>query len=136
MATRPIKCQQFDRDCDIGNAQLFQHEFLRDKSFLPHSLPQEPICAPALLAKLLKEMVLPIGIEPTTPSLPRTCSTPELRQHARKARGARAEGGFVPQSGGLRKNLCFPFEKLARFPPVMNRGFYEYSSASCCFVHS
>lgn len=25
-------------------------------------------------------MVLPIGIEPTTPSLPRTCSTPELRQ--------------------------------------------------------
>ena len=50
------------------------------------------------------------GIEPRTPSLPRTCSTPELRQHSlsppgsvRLRRGEEAD--FMPQRGWLCKSI-------------------------------
>ena len=55
-------------------------------------------------------MVLPRGIEPPTPSLPRTCSTPELRQHraapCHRACGARKLSS--PESSNPRRGFHCP----------------------------
>jgi hypothetical protein len=47
----------------------------------------------------IKKLVLPIGIEPTAPSLPRTCSTPELRQ-------------LIKPDTGYQLSDCSPVENL------------------------
>ncbi len=45
-------------------------------------------------------MVPPVGIEPTTPPLPRVCSTPELRRH-----GGLETRGKMPPGPAERKGL-------------------------------
>jgi hypothetical protein len=50
-------------------------------------------------------LVLPRGIEPPTPSLPRTCSTPELRQRTLRLRKA---GGTCHRAHGIASAMTQP----------------------------
>ena len=68
------------------------------------------------MALNILEMVLLSGIEPPTPSLPRTCSTPELQQHGRPKGvpgGVAKSAVNLPQTPLKRKVFCRAYTAAA-----------------------